>query len=88
MGRVFFLDIATLVSERATCPRRQVGAVLVRDRQILATGYNGSVQGQPHCIDVGCLIDETGSCRRTIHAEKNALLQAAKMGTAISGSVA
>lgn len=84
----YFLDIATLVSERATCPRRQVGAVLVRDRQILATGYNGSVQGQPHCIDVGCLIDETGSCRRTIHAEKNALLQAAKMGTAISGSVA
>lgn len=84
----YFLDIAFLVSERATCPRRHVGCVLVRDKHILATGYNGSVQGQPHCTEAGCLVDATGSCRRTIHAEKNALLQAAAQGMAMVGSTA
>ena len=84
----YFLEIASLVAERATCPRRHVGCVLVREKHLIATGYNGSVQGQPHCTEVGCLVDATGSCRRTIHAEKNALLQAAAQGIAVAGSTA
>lgn len=79
----YFLDIATVVGSRSTCPRRHVGAVLVRSRQILATGYNGSVRGQPHCDTDGCQLAEVNgrqSCTRTVHAEVNAVLSAAKHG--------
>ena len=83
----YFLDIARVVSTRGTCPRLKVGSVIVRDRNILCTGYNGSIRGLPHCIDEGCLIVEN-HCTRTIHAETNAILQAAKNGVDISGATA
>lgn len=72
----YFLRMARLVATRATCPRRHVGAVLVRDNRVVATGYNGSVPGDTHCEDAGCLM-ENGHCIRSIHAELNALLQCA-----------
>lgn len=81
----YFLEIAKKVSERATCDRKHVGAVIVRDNTILATGYNGSVRGQPHCDDVGHLI-EGGHCVRTVHAEVNAVCQAARNGTSLNGA--
>lgn len=73
----YFLGIAEAVAARATCPRKHVGALIVRDRHILATGYNGSLPGQPHCEaeGVGCLMED-GHCVRTLHAETNAILQA------------
>ena len=80
---VYFLRMARLVATRATCPRRQVGAVLVRDNRILATGYNGAVRGAPHCADAGCILVRNGdreSCVRAVHAEMNALLQCALNG--------
>ena len=77
----YFLKIAAVVAERSTCCRKQVGAVLVRDRRILSTGYAGSIRGQPHCIDVGCNIDpNTHGCKATVHAEVNAILSAALHG--------
>lgn len=79
------MGIATMVATRATCPRKSVGAVIVRDRIILSTGYNGSIRGMPHCSDVGCMIEE-GHCVATIHAESNAILQAARSGTNITGA--
>lgn len=79
----YFLDIATQVATRATCDRKHVGAVIVRDKTILATGYNGSIQGTDHCDDIGHLMVE-GHCIRTIHAEQNAIIQAAKNGTSIN----
>lgn len=72
------------MATRSTCPRRNVGAVLVRDHRVIATGYNGAPAGQPHCTDVGCVM-ENGHCVRTIHAELNALLQCAKYGIATQG---
>src|SRR5690349_1035987 len=68
----YFLDIAFSVAERSTCDRAHVGAVLVRDRRILATGYNGSPAGLPHCDEVGHLLID-GHCVRTLHAEQNAI---------------
>lgn len=81
----YFARIAAEVATRATCPRKQVGAVLVRERSILATGYNGSVRGMSHCDDVGCLMLE-GHCARTVHAEINALVQAAREGVRVEGA--
>lgn len=81
----YFLDIATAVASRATCLRKHVGAVIVRDRTILSTGYNGSIRGMPHCGDEGCLMEDN-HCVRTVHAETNAVLQAAKNGVAIDGA--
>lgn len=81
----YFMQIARVVATRATCPRRHVGAVVVRDRQIICTGYNGSPPGQPHCTEVGCLMEE-GRCIRTLHAEQNALIQAALHGTSTEGT--
>lgn len=81
----YFINIAKVTSERATCNRRKVGAVLVKDRRILATGYNGSPPGEPHCNDVGCQM-ENGHCARTIHAEANAVAQAARFGISIEGA--
>ncbi|MDR3668966.1 MAG: cytidine/deoxycytidylate deaminase family protein [Ignavibacteriaceae bacterium] len=83
----YFLKLAMLASERATCPRMHCGCVLVKDRFVLATGYNGSIPGHPHCEDVGCLI-ENNHCIRTNHAEINALVQAAKHGINVTGCTA
>jgi len=83
----YFLKQAMLASERATCPRMHCGCVLVKDRFVLATGYNGSIPGQPHCEDVGCLIVDN-HCTRTNHAEINALVQAARHGINVTGCTA
>lgn len=72
----YFMDIARMVSERSTCERLHVGAVLVRDRRIKGTGYNGSPKGLPHCDEAGCLM-VNNHCVRTIHAEVNCLLEVA-----------
>lgn len=81
----YFIEMAKLAARRATCPRRRVGAVLARDNRVIATGYNGSVRGEPHCDDVGCLMVD-GRCKRTLHAELNALLQCAVNGVSSAGS--
>ena len=79
------MEIARQVATRATCDRKHVGAVIVRDKTILSTGYNGSVRGLDHCDDVGHMMVEN-HCVRTIHAEANAIIQAAKNGVAIEGA--
>lgn len=81
----YFLDIAYSVGQRATCPRATVGAVIVKDNRILATGYNGAPAGEPHCTDEGCIIED-GHCQRAIHAETNAIAQAAKYGISVEGA--
>lgn len=78
----YFMNIAREVATRATCDRKHVGAVIVRDKTILSTGYNGSVRGLPHCDEVGHMMED-GHCVRTIHAEANAVIQAAVNGTSI-----
>ncbi|MBX6762684.1 MAG: cytidine/deoxycytidylate deaminase family protein [Rubrobacteraceae bacterium] len=85
----YFMRIAHEVATRSTCPRLAVGAVVVRDRRILTTGYNGSPSGMPHCDEVGCLIrvvDGRESCQRTLHAEQNAIIQAAYHGVSVRGA--
>jgi dCMP deaminase len=79
----YFMNIARQAATRSTCDRKNVGAVIVRDRTILSTGYNGSIRGMPHCDEVGHLMD-SGHCVATIHAETNAILQAAKNGVNIN----
>lgn len=83
----YFMEMAILASTRSTCSSRQVGSVMVRDRHVIATGYNGSPPGMSHCNDpeVGCLIQDE-RCVRTIHAEQNAILQAAIHGTSTRGA--
>lgn len=75
----YFMAQAVLLSLRSTCKRLEVGATIVRDKRIIAGGYNGSVSGDVHCIDEGCYMVD-GHCLRTIHAEMNAILQCAKFG--------
>jgi len=89
----YFLEITRLVSTRSTCLRRQVGAIIVKDKRILATGYNGAPKSLPHCLDVGCLREqkdipsgERHELCRGIHAEQNAIIQAATSGVNIEGS--
>ncbi len=89
----YFMEITHLVARRSTCLRRKVGAVLVKDRNILATGYNGAPSGVAHCMDVGCLRErlsirsgERHELCRGLHAEQNAIIQAAKHGTNINGA--
>ena len=87
----YFMTITRQVAERSTCNRAKVGAVIVRDKNILATGYNGAPAGMPHCTEMGCLVyqsktptgDIEENCFRTIHAEINAIAQAAKNGSSI-----
>jgi dCMP deaminase len=79
------MNIARVVSSRSTCERKFVGAVIVRDKTILSTGYNGSIRGMPHCTDVGHMMED-GHCVATLHAEVNAIIQAAKNGVAIEGA--
>ena len=90
----YFMKIAHIVSERSTCLRRKVGAVLVKEKRILATGYNGAPSGVTHCEKAGCLREELGipsgerhELCRGLHAEQNAIIQAAYHGVSIKGSV-
>ncbi|MCL2324208.1 MAG: dCMP deaminase family protein [Actinomycetia bacterium] len=89
----YFMEITRQVATRSTCLRRQIGAVIVRERRILATGYNGTPSGVRHCDEVGCLRDqlkipsgERHELCRGIHAEQNAVIQAARSGTSVVGS--
>jgi len=89
----YFLDLAHAAARRATCDRGRSGCVIVRDRQVLVTGYVGSPKGLPHCDDVGHLMKKvvhddgsvTQHCMRTVHAEQNAICQAAKRGIVLDG---
>ncbi|MBU0907023.1 MAG: cytidine/deoxycytidylate deaminase family protein [Nanoarchaeota archaeon] len=90
----YFMNIANVVRERATCDRGRAGTVIVKDKHILTTGYVGSPPGLPHCDDVGHIIKEikhengeiTKHCLRTTHSEINAIVQAAKFGVSINGA--
>ena len=89
----YFLEIARLVASRATCLRRSIGAVFVRDKRVLATGYNGAPSGLKHCDEIGCIREREGipsgerhELCRGIHAEQNAILQAAQFGIDLRGS--
>ena len=81
----YFMNIAKEVATRSTCDRKHVGALIVRDKTILSTGYNGSIRGMPHCDDTGHMMED-GHCGATIHSETNAILQAAKNGVMIDGA--
>ncbi|SER76539.1 dCMP deaminase [Isobaculum melis] len=81
----YFMAQSQLLSLRSTCTRLMVGATIVRDKRIIAGGYNGSVTADDHCIDEGCYIVD-GHCLRTIHAEMNAILQCAKFGVPTEGA--
>ncbi len=81
----YFMAQSQLLALRSTCTRLTVGATIVRDKRIIAGGYNGSIAGGDHCIDEGCYIIDN-HCVRTIHAEMNALLQCAKFGVAAEGA--
>jgi dCMP deaminase len=89
----YFLEMSTLVAKRSTCLRRMVGAVLVKDKRILATGYNGAPSGLPHCLEIGCLRQQLGipsgerhELCRALHAEQNALIQASLHGISVKDS--
>ena len=89
----YFMDIAYLVAERSTCLRRKVGSVAVRDRHILATGYNGAPSGVPHCLETGCLRQKLGipsgqrhEICRGVHSEQNIIIQAAAHGISLRGA--
>jgi dCMP deaminase len=89
----YFVEIAALVASRSTCLRRQVGAVIVKDKRILSTGYNGAPVGLKHCAEIGCLRDklkvasgERHELCRAIHAEQNAIIQAATFGVTLLGA--
>lgn len=88
----YFMDIVDLIKSRSTCIRRQVGALIVKDKRILATGYNGAPTGCKHCSDIGCLREQLNipsgqrhELCRAIHAEQNAIVQAANSGVSVSG---
>jgi dCMP deaminase len=80
----YFMGIALEVARRSTCDRARVGAIIVKDRRILTTGYNGSPAGLPHCDEIGHLM-VAGHCVRTLHAEQNAIIQAALHGVGVAG---
>lgn len=89
----YFMEIAYVVAKRSTCLRRQIGALLVKDKHILATGYNGAPSGLAHCGEVGCLREQLGvpsgerhELCRALHAEQNAIIQAAVQGISVAGS--
>lgn len=90
----YFMEIARLISSRSTCLRRQVGAVIVKDRRILTSGYNGAPSGLAHCLETRCLRIERGipsgqrhELCRGLHAEQNSIIQGAYHGVSVSGSV-
>ncbi len=89
----YFMEIAKVVASRSTCLRQKVGAVIVKDKRILATGYNGAPSNLPHCDEVGCLREklkvpsgERQELCRGVHAEQNAVIQAAKFGISVEGA--
>ena len=89
----YFMSIAYLVAERSTCLRRKVGALAVKDKRILATGYNGAPAGLTHCLDIGCMREKMGipsgqrhELCRALHAEQNVIIQAAIHGVGIEGA--
>jgi dCMP deaminase len=89
----YFMSITELVAQRSTCTRRYVGAILVRDKRIISTGYNGAPTGISHCLDVGCLREQQGipsgerhELCRGLHAEQNAIIQAALQGSTVGGA--
>ncbi|ADC65525.1 CMP/dCMP deaminase zinc-binding protein [Ferroglobus placidus DSM 10642] len=89
----YFMEIAKVVAKRSTCLRQNVGAVIVKDKRILSTGYNGAPMGLPHCLDIGCLREELNvpsgerhELCRAVHAEQNAIIQAAVHGVSIKGA--
>jgi len=81
----YFMDISRQAAARSTCDRNRVGAIIVKDRMILSTGYNGSIRGLPHCDEVGHMM-EGDHCVATVHAEANAIIQAARHGVSIDGA--
>jgi dCMP deaminase len=90
----YFMNITTLVAQRSTCTRRAVGAIIVKDKRILSTGYNGAPSGIRHCLEVGCLREslqvpsgERHELCRGIHAEQNAIIQAAYHGVSVNNAV-
>lgn len=89
----YFMEIAEVVARRSTCKRNHVGAVIVRDKRILATGYNGAPSSLPHCLDIGCIRDRRGiesgtrhEVCRGVHAEQNAIIQGALHGVSTTGA--
>ena len=89
----YFMEIVELIKTRSTCLRRQVGAIIVKDKRILSTGYNGAPMGCKHCVEVGCMRDalkipsgQRHEICRAMHAEQNAIVQAAYSGTSINGA--
>ena len=89
----YFMKITHLVAERSTCMRRRVGAIIVKDKRIISTGYNGAPRGLMHCLDVGCLREKMGipsgerqELCRGAHAEQNAIIQAASSGVSMEGA--
>ena len=89
----YFMEITSVVAKRSTCLRRQIGAILVKEKHILATGYNGAPKGLAHCVETGCLRQQLGipsgerhELCRALHAEQNAIIQAANLGVSIQGS--
>ena len=89
----YFLEIAQVVAKRSTCVRRQIGAVIVKDRRILTTGYNGAPSGLTHCLEIGCLRDQLGIASgqraemcRALHSEMNAIIQGAQHGVSTKGA--
>ncbi len=89
----YFMSITELVAQRSTCTRRYVGAILVRDKRIISTGYNGAPSGISHCLDVGCLREQQGipsgerhELCRGLHAEQNAIIQASLQGSTVGGA--
>ncbi|MEA1985026.1 MAG: cytidine/deoxycytidylate deaminase family protein [Euryarchaeota archaeon] len=89
----YFLEIASVIAKRSTCLRNQVGAVIVRDKRILTTGYNGAPSNMEHCLDIGCIRQKNNIASgthhekcRAVHAEQNAIIQAALHGVSIEGA--
>jgi len=88
----YFLEVAKVIALRSTCLKHKVGCILVKNNQILSTGYNGAARGLTHCLDSGCIRENIESGKniehcRAIHAEQNAIINAAKQGTSISGAI-
>jgi dCMP deaminase len=85
-----YFELAKVLKRRSTCRRGKVGAVLVQDKRIIATGYNGSPPNAPHCIDIGCNVEENNhvaGCTRTVHAEANVIALCARFGVSSEGGV-
>jgi len=82
----YFMKLAKITSERGTCPRKQVGAVAVKNNRIIMSGYNGSISGDKHCEDIGCLIHDN-HCIRTVHAEQNIICKCAEDGISLKNAI-